>query len=95
MFCTVRSNHLRSEQGSLLSGGLTWLTQMPDTPTVIKGVYENKIRRSSPLEKIFEVFSTIKGEEGRTMMSFYDLMRAICPFGYSTKDIEELKVPRW
>jgi hypothetical protein len=25
-------------------------------------------------------------------MSFYDLMRAICPFSYSTKDIEELKV---
>lgn len=34
----------------------------------------------------------MRAEEGRTRMSFYDLMRAICPFSYSTKDIEELKV---
>lgn len=65
--------------------------EMPETSDIIKGIYENKIRRSSPIEKIFEVFATVKTEEG-LRMSFFDLMRAICPFNYSTKDIHELKV---
>ena len=64
---------------------------MPNTPTLIKGNYDNKIRQSSPLEKIFEVFATVKTAEG-IRMSFFDFMNAICPFNYSTKDIAELKV---
>ena len=65
---------------------------MPETPIIIKGVYENKIRRSSPIEKIFEVFATVKGDDSTLKMSIYDFMRAICPFNFSTKPIDELKV---
>lgn len=65
--------------------------EVPETSVIIKGVYDNKIRRSSPIEKIFEVFANLKTEDG-LRMSFFDLMRAICPFNYSTKDIDELKV---
>lgn len=68
-----------------------YFLEMPETADIIKGIYENKIRRSSPIEKIFEVFATVKTDDG-LRMSFFDLMRAICPFNYSTKDIHELKV---
>lgn len=64
---------------------------MPETASMIKGTYENKVRRSSPLEKIFEIFATVKTQQG-LRMSFFDFMNAICPYNYSTKDIEELKV---
>lgn len=59
---------------------------------MIKGIYENSIRRSSPIEKIFEVFATVKGDDNMLKMTIYDFMRAICPFSGSTKPIEELKV---
>lgn len=65
--------------------------KLPETKDMIRGSYENKIRRSSPLEKMFEVFATEKTPEGLNM-NFFDFMKAICPFNYSTKEIGELKV---
>ena len=63
---------------------------MPSTATSIKGNYENKVRRGSPIEKIFDVFATGKNKDG-LYMSFFDLLRAVCPFNYSTKDIEDMR----
>jgi hypothetical protein len=56
----------------------------PNTKDRIRGEYENKIRKSSPPEKIFEVFATIN-EENELFMSHYDLFKAISPYTYSTK----------
>jgi len=42
---------------------------MPSNRDKIRGEYENKIRRMSPPEKIFEVFATEKKDDGKIYMS--------------------------
>ena len=49
---------------------------------ILRGAYENKIRRYSPPEKIFDVFATIY-ENGKLLMNLKDLLRAICFYNYS------------
>lgn len=66
------------------------MKKLPETSAIIKGGYENKIRRSSPIEKVFEVFATKRTKEG-LRMTFFDLMRAVCPFNYSTKSADDMK----
>ncbi|KRX07179.1 hypothetical protein PPERSA_00336 [Pseudocohnilembus persalinus] len=61
----------------------------PPTKNIIRGEYENKIRRHSPPEKIFEVFASQAGDDHKLYMSHYDLFKAICPFNYSTKEISD------
>jgi len=63
--------------------------EMPGTEVWIRGEYENKIRRHSSVEKIFEVFATKKNNRN-LLMTFEDLLRAIVPFNYSTKSKEEI-----
>jgi hypothetical protein len=60
----------------------------PPTRDRIRGEYENKIRRMSPPEKIFEVFATQKKDE-HIYMSHQDLFRAVCPYNYTTKERDE------
>jgi len=50
----------------------------------IRGAYENKIRFYSPPEKMFEVFSTIKTEDGELRMSYGDFLRALTPYVYTS-----------
>ena len=57
----------------------------PSTKERIRGEYENKIRRHSPPEKIFETFATIK-EEDDIYMSQSDLFKAICPYNYAVRE---------
>lgn len=65
------------------------MEKYPDPRWRVKGEYENKIRRGSPPEKVFEVFASQRnGEE--LVMSHYDLFRALCPYNYTTKSNEEL-----
>jgi len=59
--------------------------QYPKTKDRIRGEYENKIRRYSPPEKIFEIFATIRNKDG-LFMSHRDLFRAICPYNYSANE---------
>lgn len=49
---------------------------------ILRGSYENKIRRFSPPEKIFDVFATIY-DKGRLLMSLTDLLKAICFYNFS------------
>lgn len=56
----------------------------PSTKDRIRGEYENKIRMFSTPEKIFEIFATIKKDDG-LYMSYSDLFRAICPFNYTER----------
>lgn len=51
---------------------------------MIRGEYENKIRRFSPHEKVFEVFAT-HYEKGQLYMDCFDLMKAICFYNYCSK----------
>jgi len=62
--------------------------EMPGTETLLRGKYENKIRRHSSVEKIFEVFATQRISNKIMAMDLEDLLRAIVPFNYSTKDPE-------
>jgi len=57
--------------------------KMPPLKERIRGEYENKIRRSSPPEKIFECFASIS-MAGSIFMSHSDLFAAIVPYNYST-----------
>ena len=70
---------------------------MPSTRDKIRGEYENKIKRSSPPEKIFETFASLKSEKGKLYMTHEDLFEALCPFNYTTKaeedEREEKKIP--
>jgi len=52
------------------------------TASRIRGNYENKIRFFSPPEKIFEVFASVKNEDGKLAMNYRDLLRAITPYDY-------------
>jgi hypothetical protein len=54
----------------------------------IRGKYENKIRFFSPPEKVFEIFSHAKNENGELEMSIGDFMKCITPFNYSNLDGE-------
>lgn len=54
----------------------------PPLSMILRGEYENKIRRYSPPEKIFDVFATIY-ENGRLYMTVKDLLKAICFYNYS------------
>ena len=49
---------------------------------LLRGEYENKIRRFSPPELIFDVFATIY-EKGDLLMTMRDLLKAICFYNYS------------
>ena len=59
---------------------------MPSTKDRIRGDYENKIKRGSPPEKIFEVFVTLRNQDGKLYMTHSDLFTALCPDNYTTKD---------
>ena len=58
----------------------------PEPPVymLLRGEYENKIRRFSPPEKIFDVFATIY-DEGKLLMTLQDLLKAICFYNYSMR----------
>lgn len=58
----------------------------PPAKERIRGEYENKIRRYSPPEKIFEVFATHKDENEVIFMTHSDLFKAICPYNYACKE---------
>ena len=51
---------------------------------LLRGEYENKIRRFSPPEKIFDVFASIY-DEGKLLMTLQDLLKAICFYNYSMR----------
>ena len=44
-----------------------YLSPEPPVSMILRGAYENKIRRYSPPEKIFDVFATIY-ENGKLLM---------------------------
>lgn len=54
----------------------------PPLSMILRGAYENRIRRFSPPEKIFDVFATIY-DNGRLLMSLTDLLKAICFYNFS------------
>ena len=58
------------------------MSKVASTQSRIRGGYENKIRFFSPPNKIFEVFSSVKNDEGKLSMSYIDLLRAITPYNY-------------
>ena len=62
---------------------------MPPYEKMIRGNYENSIRRHSSVEKIYEVFSN-EVRKGGVFMSYHDQLKAITPFNYSLKDDEEI-----
>lgn len=66
----------------------------PTTKDRIRGEYENKIRKSSPPEKIFETFATIS-ENNELFMSHFDLFKAITPFTYTTKSMDEESIKNY
>eukprot|EP00919_Chromeraceae_sp_WS-2016_P013105 GHVR01030630.1.p1 GENE.GHVR01030630.1~~GHVR01030630.1.p1 ORF type:complete len:103 (+),score=2.52 GHVR01030630.1:2222-2530(+) len=72
-----------------LIGGAYFLLQKsilmsPEPPisAILRGQYENKIRRYSPPEKIFDVFATLN-ENGTFKMTLKDLLNAICFYNHS------------
>ena len=48
----------------------------------IRGGYENKIRFFAPPEKMFEIFSTIKTDDGELRMSYSDFLKTMTPYNY-------------
>jgi predicted site-specific integrase-resolvase len=55
----------------------------------LRGQYENKIRMEATFTKVFETFaSKVEGEE--LVMDYFDLLRSICNFCYSTRKTQEL-----
>lgn len=93
MFSKLPSNMIPLSM--VMALGLTRLTQKklfcfqhPSTKERIRGEYENKIRRHSPPEKIFETFATIK-ENDDIFMSQADLFKAICPYNYAVREESE------
>jgi hypothetical protein len=75
---------------TMLLTAVTYLTtkkkahMSPEPPLsmILRGAYENKIRRFSPPEKIFDVFATIS-QNGVLLMTLKDLLKAICFYNYS------------
>lgn len=62
----------------------------------IRGNYENKIRYFAPPEKMFEIFSTVKTEDGEMRMSYFDFFHTMTPFNYCHKDEDcEKLVEEW
>lgn len=59
------------------------------TQSRIRGNYENKIRFFSPPEKMFEVFASVKGEDGKLSMNYKDLIRSITPYNYGELQTNE------
>ena len=55
----------------------------PDRTEIIRGNYENKIRFFSPPEKSFEIFASVKQEDGELRMKYSDFLNAMSPFCYS------------
>jgi len=54
----------------------------------IRGAYENKIRFFSPPEKVFEIFSHEKNENGKLEMSQSDFLVCVTPFNKVNFDQE-------
>lgn len=56
----------------------------PEPPLyqIIRGEYEDKIRRYSPPEKIFNVFAQ-KNEKDELVLNLANLMKTICFYNYS------------
>ena len=55
----------------------------------IRGGYENKIRFFAPPEKMFEIFSTLKTQDGECRMSYADFLRTMTPYNYGELYDEE------
>jgi len=60
----------------------------PSLAGKLQGEYQNRIRRSSPPEKIFELFANVS-EGGTFYMSHEDLFQALIPYNYTDTDEEE------
>lgn len=67
------------------TGGM-WCTPLPKKSETIRGEYENKIRRYSPFEKVFETFAT-HYEKGTLQMDKNDLLKSICFYNYCEKQV--------
>ena len=61
----------------------------PSRGDKIRGGYENKIRFFAPPEKMFEIFATIKTEDGELCMSYADFLRTVTPYNYGDLPEEE------
>lgn len=75
------ANYLSLAPLLLVHDRYTLQMSQPPTKERIRGQYENKIRFMSPPEKVFELFATIKDDEG-LFMSYEDFMRAMVPYNY-------------
>jgi len=66
----------------LLMKRKVFMSEDPIIQEIIRGEYENRIRRYSPPEKIFDVFATIR-QNGQLYMNLHDLLKAICFYNFS------------
>jgi Ca2+-binding EF-hand superfamily protein len=82
--CSAPCTSTRSSQGALKLAN-----KLPDLKTCLRGEYENRIFQESNVEKIFEVFASVYRNKS-TYMNYFDLLRSICPFNYTTKSKEEI-----
>lgn len=57
---------------------------------MIRGEYEDKIRRYSPPEKIFNVFA-VRNEQEEYVLTLQGLLQAICFYNYSETTDENLQ----
>ena len=53
-----------------------------DRADKLRGLYENKIRFFCGPEKVFEIFATDRGENGKLKMTYVDFYKAVTPFTY-------------
>lgn len=60
-----------------------FMSPEPPLYQIIRGEYEDKIRRYSLPEKIFDVFATTKNEKNHNTLTMIGLLRAICFYNYS------------
>ena len=65
------------------------IKRLPERTFQLRGEYENKIRMGSSLTKIFETFAS-EVIEGELYMSYFDLLKSICNFDYTTNKTQKL-----
>lgn len=62
--------------------------RLPNRKQLLRGQYENKIRMEATFTKVFETFAS-KIENDELVMDYFDLLRSICNFCYSTRKTQE------
>lgn len=71
-----------------LASSTVWASPSPPIYQIIRGEYEDKIRRYSPPEKIFQVFAQFD-ENKKCSMKMQELLKAICFYNYSEQVFRE------